>query len=35
MVSIVEVPYLMLGFGTFIVILLGIAITIVKSRHKK
>ncbi|MBC2921143.1 hypothetical protein JRF73_03760 [Staphylococcus saprophyticus] len=25
----------MLGFGTFIVTLLGIAITIVKSSHKK
>ncbi|MGU3490468.1 putative holin-like toxin [Staphylococcus saprophyticus] len=28
-------PYLMLGFGTFIVTLLGIAITFVKSSHKK
>ncbi|MFQ3853738.1 putative holin-like toxin [Staphylococcus sp. 2S1] len=35
MVSIVEAPHLMLGFGTFIVTLLGLVITIVKLRHKK
>ncbi|WP_081289086.1 putative holin-like toxin [Staphylococcus equorum] len=35
MVSIVEALYLMLGFGTFIVTLLGLVITIVKLNHKK
>ncbi|WP_394802479.1 putative holin-like toxin [Staphylococcus equorum] len=35
MVSIVEVLHLMLGFGTLIVTLLGLVITIVKLNHKK
>ncbi|MFQ3845153.1 putative holin-like toxin [Staphylococcus pseudoxylosus] len=35
MVLIVEVLHLMLGFGTFLVTLLGLVITIVKSSHKK
>ncbi|MDK9865119.1 MULTISPECIES: putative holin-like toxin [Staphylococcus] len=35
MVSIVEALHLMLGFGTFIVTLLGLVITIVKLSHKK
>ncbi|MDK9847092.1 putative holin-like toxin [Staphylococcus equorum] len=34
-VSIVEVLHLMLGFGTLIVTLLGLVITIVKLNHKK
>ncbi|PKI06039.1 hypothetical protein CW744_00395 [Staphylococcus xylosus] len=35
MVSIVEALHLMLGFGTFIVTLLGLVITIVKLSHEK
>lgn len=34
-VSIVEALHLMLGFGTFIVTLLGLVIAIVKLSHKK
>ncbi|WP_432724347.1 putative holin-like toxin [Staphylococcus equorum] len=35
MVLIVEALYLMLGFGTFIVTLLGLVVSIVKLNHKK
>ncbi|WP_436855331.1 putative holin-like toxin [Staphylococcus caeli] len=35
MVSIVETLHLMLGFGTFIVTLLGLVIAIVKLKNKK
>ncbi|WP_241958575.1 putative holin-like toxin [Staphylococcus equorum] len=35
MISIVETLYLILGFGTFIVTLLGLVITIVELSHKK
>ncbi|MFQ3853737.1 putative holin-like toxin [Staphylococcus sp. 2S1] len=35
MVSIVEALHLMLGFGMFIVTLLGLVITIVKLSYKK